>query len=583
MDRKTDITPVLIVIAVLQGFALLGLHKSLEFDVWPAVSPGWLAALYCVALTGPELLLLTLRRERLGMILACTALYTGVVGGLGYYIGIQYTADYRSVGLSGLLPGSIITLAIATFKASLYIQQLAYGGPLEYRTLLRDAWRTLLTLALALLFSAIVGGVLALWAALFVAINIDVFADLFSSEWFLYPVLSLSHGLGIALLRRKSDIFDTIIGILRILARAILVIPCLVSVMFLAALAFTGLTPLWASGGSHLVLWLLALILLFVNVVYQAEPGQHGYALWLHRAVYIAVALLPIYSAISCYGMGLRIVQYGWTIERCWAVLVWGLLTLFSLGYCLQILRYRDGWDRGLGKVNIVAGLVVMLAMLAVNSPLLDFRRIALDSQLARLESGDVPVEAFDFGYLNRELGLPGDQALRALRERYAQSDPQVVMHIDHLLGGATYETREQREQRKEAALMALGLKRDQVPASLWSILKQDLVSELRRQSVASVQLLPLDLDNNGNTDYLLVQHSPTDIDARLYYRVEDQWWSARMQMADSQRRRGVVALPEDIQASDLELVSPRWQEVRVGEVRLEIDRWSMEAVSGTE
>lgn len=581
MDRKSGVTPLLIVIAVLQGFALLGLHKSLEFEVWPAVSPAWLVALYAVAFVGPELLLLTLRRERLGRILSWTALYTGVVGLLGYYVGSQYAvgsqyvSSHQGIEFSGLLPGLVITLSIATFKVSLYIQQFAYGGPLEYRTLLRDAWRTALTVTLALLFSVVVGGLLALWGALFAAINIDLFEDLFASEWFLYPALSLSHGLGIALLRRQSHIFDTIIGALRILARVILAILCLVSVMFLVTLAFTGLEPLWASGGSHLVLWLLALMLFFVNVVYQAEPEQHGYALWLHRAVYIAVALLPIYSAISCYGLGLRIAQYGWTLERCWAALVWVLLTLFNLGYCLQILRRRDRWERGLGQVNIVAGLLVMFAMLAVNSPLLDFRLIALDSQLSRLERGEVSVEEFDFGYLDRELALPGDQALRELRERYAESHPQVAVHIDYLLGGAS---EEQREQRQEEALVALGLNRDQVPASLWAVLKQDLASELGMRSATSIQLLSLDLDSNGDTDYLLVQHYPTYADARLYYREESHWWSARMQITGTQQDGDVASLPEDIQASDLELVIPRWQEVHIDGARLEVQTWNMGA-----
>ncbi|ALM54221.1 DUF4153 domain-containing protein [Halomonas huangheensis] len=567
MDSRPAVTIMLIVIALVQGMALLGLHWALEQEVW---SFAWLVSLYSMVLAGPWLLLLTLRRERILGVFGWTLLYSCVVGGLGFYVGSQYLGSNRS---SGLLMGLVFSLSIVTFKVSLYLQQFTRGGPLEYRMLVRDAWRTALTIVLALLFAIAVAGLLALWGALFVAIDIDVFKDLFTSEWFFYPALSLSHGLGVALLRRQSHIFDTIIGALRILARVVLVILSLVSVLFLATLAFTGLAPLWASGGSYLVLWLLALMLFFVNIVYQPEPGQHGYAPWLHRAVSVAVVLLPIYSVISCYGLWLRIAQYGWTPERCWAALIWALLTLFSLGYCLQIVRRRDGWQQGLGTVNIVAGLLLMAAMLAVNSPLLDFRRITVDSQLTRLDHGEVAVEEFDVDYLYRQLGLPGDQALRELRERYAESHPQLVARIGYLLSGRDAR---QSQQELEAALVMLGLQRDQLPASLWSLLARELAGQQRGGAIASLQLLPLDLDANGHTDYLLVQHHADYTDARVYFREAGQWWSARMDIVGTAQADDREMLPEDIDPSDLELVVPRWREVRIGGTQLQIEPWSM-------
>lgn len=586
MDHKPNLTPILILIALFQGLALLALHQSLELEVWPAVSPGWLIALYSMVIFGPEVLLLTYTREQTTSVVLWTCLYTGVIGALGYYTGTQQHVDRLD-----LVPGLGMTLAIATFKVVLYIQQVSRGGSLEYRILFRDSWRTALTVTLALLFSLCVSALLLLWAELFAAINIDFFQDLFSSHWFLYPVLSVAHGLGIALLRRQSNLFDTIVGILHILARIILVILCLVSVLFLAALAFTGLGPLWASGGSFLVLWLLALMLFFTNVVYQAEPERRDYPLWLHRAIYVSIVLLPIYSVISGYGLWLRVAQYGWTVERCWAFLIWALLSLFCVGYCLNMLRRRDAWMHGVGRINIALGLVVMLSMLLVNSPLVDFRKISLASQLSRLDRGKVDVEEFDYAYLRYHLAIPGDQALHALRERYADSHPRIALRIDRLLGAASDEEGDASDLQGKA-LASFGLEREGLPEGLWEALSRDLADELDQGYTTAAQLLPVDLNGDGETDYLLVLHHSSFVEARLFYRKSghrksghlkseygktehqeaERWWSLDMSI-DGPQQEGDdhPVLSEDILPSELVPVLPRWRELQIGKARLSV------------
>jgi len=132
------------------------------------------------------------------------------------------------------------------------------------------SWRNFLVAVLSGTFMAGVALVLALWAALFFAIGIDFFAGLFASDWFLFPVLSVALGLGVYIFRRLTNVIDGITSLLEGLTRLLLPLLTIVFSIFLVALPFTGLQPLWDTGhGTAIVMWLNALALFTVNAVYQ--------------------------------------------------------------------------------------------------------------------------------------------------------------------------------------------------------------------------------------------------------------------------------------------------------------------------
>ena len=128
------------------------------------------------------------------------------------------------------------------------------------------------------------------------------------------------------------------------------------------------------------MLWLLAAMLFFANAVYQDGSETMPYPKAVHRLIYGGLCVAPILGALALFGLAERIGQYGWTIERSWAVVAWSFLMLFSLGYVWGIVRRRDGWTRELARVNTLMGIVVAVVMLLANSPVLDFRRISLAS-----------------------------------------------------------------------------------------------------------------------------------------------------------------------------------------------------------
>ena len=65
--------------------------------------------------------------------------------------------------------------------------------------------------------------------------------------------------------------------------------------------------------------------------------------------------------------------------------------------------------------------LVVLAIMLLANSPLLDFRKISLASQLRMVESGEKEWHAFDFWYTKHHLARPGYLAMQQIKQEIAE------------------------------------------------------------------------------------------------------------------------------------------------------------------
>ena len=225
----------LVLISLLQGLALLCLHESIEFNFWPHQSPHWLFAFYSMAFIGPTMLLLSLSKHNISMVIKLTLPFSLITGVLGYYLGHQIIPTMH-MHYGVLLPSFILTMAIATFKALMYSQQYASGDSINYSVLFRWSWRNFLTLALALLFAGSFWLILMLWAALFKAIGIQFFSDLFEQRWFYYPAIALANGFGIIIFRNLTHIIDIITRLQQALMKFLLIVLVLVSLLFLSAL-----------------------------------------------------------------------------------------------------------------------------------------------------------------------------------------------------------------------------------------------------------------------------------------------------------------------------------------------------------
>ena len=432
-------------ISLLHGVALYFLALAGTKNVWPSTEPLWALPFWTVALVWPTLLLLSQGHGEFRRAVAATGAVAVLFGLLAMYVGWQlmpipaadgegvYPFDFRRVYGSispALIAPMTLSLGVAAFKALMYLQPLTAREALTYSSLFRQSWRNLLVAVLSWALAVGVFAVLQIWAELFAVIGIQTFRKLFREPWFLLPVLALSFGLGVHIFHGLLRTIDTITGLIEGLMRLLLPLVAALISMFLVALPFTGLEPLWNVGsGTALLMALNILALFFLNGVYQTGETR-SYPLVVHRALYATTAVLPVVSGLALYGIALRIGQYGFTVERCWVLAIAILLALFSCGYTYSIVRRRDDWPLGLAAVNRIMGLVVLAVLLLANSPLMDFRKISLNSQVERVTRGEITLEQFDFHYAYRYLGRPAWQWLSARALEVEADSPKLAERI---------------------------------------------------------------------------------------------------------------------------------------------------------
>jgi len=550
----------MIFIALMQGLALLLLHQSIDLEFWPYPHMEWLYALYAISFVVPVMLLLALTDERQPLLFKMVLPFGLLLGVLGFYIGKQ-TLGSQYWAYHEFLAIFVLTIALAVFKALMYMQQYVSGKPFGYSSLFRWSWRNFLTIGLSVLFAGAVWALLMLWAGLFKAINITFFFDLFTNKWFYYPALALAHGFGVIVFRHLSQVIDVITRLQQALMKYLLILIVFISIIFMASLPFSGLQVLWKSGGSTLILWMQALMLFFVNAVYQNDSHERPYPQWLHRFIFVGVALLPVYSIISLYGLSLRVDQYGLSISRAWGLLIWFLLCVFSVGYFYGIIKYRDNWLMVLNKINISGGLLVLVAMLLINSPLLDFRKMTVSSQLALLRSHKVTVEKFDVDYFNYHLGRPGREALEFLQKEYASVNPVFVRRIKSALDNTGHE---KDKYTKDDFLMVT--KPTNVPDEVIEAVYQYTKSNYWAiRNVTASYLLPVDANKDGVPEYLYVRQLNGHLTLQLFYLAKGKWLN--MSVGTEDYRAGQVddSVDKVLNSGDIEVVEPEWKDLKIG------------------
>ncbi|MEO1203095.1 MAG: DUF4153 domain-containing protein [Pseudomonadota bacterium] len=568
MEKAPDLPRLpLLGIAFAQGICLYLLYRSVELKVWPSDSPLWSYPLWTLAVAVPLLLLLSVDRRNWVAAAKLVAAFGAVLALLAVYTGWQAT-PHGAFPTSDLTFVFVVTIGLALFKGLMYLQQRADERPLSYQVLFTNSWRNFLVGALAALFTLIFWLILMLWGQLFRVIEVNFFHDLFTEDWFVIPVLTVAFAIGIVLFRGLTRVIDSITKLLHWLIKLLLPLVLLVAIVFLAALPFTGLDLLWATGsGTGLLLWLLALVLFFTNAVYQDGRETAPYPPALHRALYVGLCVMPLIAGLAFYGLVLRVQQYGWTVERCWAFVAWTVLALFAVGYVVGIVRRRDAWTGDLARVNTAMGLVVLTVMLLANSPVLDFRKISLTSQLERLESGEVEPAAFDFWYVQRYLARPGYLAMEAMKSELGDDDAELLSLIENPLPRRGAMPLVDPDALRER--MVFRPEPFAIPPELEPLL---MGTALRIHATGrSVPLVPVairvDMDEDGADEYLLLVLDGGNIRfSQFFYRTDAGWQSRHLNHNHHLRRDDLLEL---LSNEDIVLTSNRYKNVSIGDLEL--------------
>lgn len=288
---------------------------------------------------------------------------------------------------------------------------------MPYERLHSHAWTDAVIGAASLAFVGIAFLLTVLIGQMFKLIGINLIFDLLNDEWFGWMLAGAAFGGAVGLLRERDRLVATLQRLVMIVLAVLAPVLAVAVVLFLLALAGTGLQKLWDSGFSTAAVMMgaAAFAVLLANAVIgngSDDRATNPALRW--AAPVLAVAVLPL-AGIAFYSMHLRVIQYGWTPERIWGVIAAIIALAYGIAGLWSVVKGRrdfDGWLRPLQQ-KLAIGLALLALFLAL--PILDFGAISTRDQLARLKSGATPVEKFDWAAMAYDFGPSGRAALKEL------------------------------------------------------------------------------------------------------------------------------------------------------------------------
>jgi hypothetical protein len=424
----------LLLVGVLQGWVLWALWKARELKIWPAIDPISERTLLYVGLALPLAFYLThnieaiTRRRRARILILIGILFAFLGGYSGWSEFIQAGPLNNIWAVPPARPSDLFAAAVLGF---IVIPLLAHFDRSikgwSYHALFETAWRNVLMTASSGVLAGVFWIVLLAGAMLMKSIGLNFVLDLLQKPIFAIPATSVAFSAAFALGLARAQMIITLRRFWLTISAWLLPLLLAFSVMWAIALPFTGLELLFEThNAGFILLWFLALSINFANAAYQDGSGEQPYGRSLSKALEYAWLSLLVLAVVAWWAMGLRIEQYGWTEDRVWGIFVLLLATLYSAGYAYSV-RARHGWLTNIGNTNIVTALVMSAGLVLLLSPLADARRIAVNSQMNRLMSGEAETDKIDYSYLRWEAGRYGHDALNELASGIDHKDKGII------------------------------------------------------------------------------------------------------------------------------------------------------------
>lgn len=328
----------------------------------------------------------------------------------------EFTEDFMDTPLHVLAYAYMLAIAVP-FVASGLTER---GGWRRYALLFDTAWFIVVRYAAALLFVAVVWGVVMLSDALLGLVGITVIDWLLEVEPVPYVLSGFALGLGLAIVHELSEFVSPflIIQLMRVL------LPVLLAVLavFILALPFRGLSGLFggfSAAGVLSAVGLAAITLITTAIHRDADMAVEGRGML--AAVQALAVLAPVPAALAVYAVWVRIGQYGLTPDRVAAQLAAIVILIYALAFAAAVLM-RSGWAARLRTVNRVMALgTIALAALWL-TPALNAERMSVASQVDRARA-EVAIADLALWEMAHEWGLAGRAGLAEVLEVTDRAD----------------------------------------------------------------------------------------------------------------------------------------------------------------
>jgi len=322
---------------------------------------------------------------------------------------------------------------------------------------------------------------------------------------------------------------------------------------------------------------------MLINAAWQEGADEGAVARIVRLATRAAALLVAPLVLIAIYALFLRVRDYGWSPDRIDAAVCMLVAACYAAGYFRAALR--PGWLPLLARVNIGTTFVLLGVLLALFSPLLDPARISVASQVARLASGQVKAEAFDFDFLRFGSQRFGRAALDRL-ERMALPDAENVRR--HIAAVRKKQSRwddgnTAPEPFELAANLHVHPAGTRLPDALlrtdWSARKQSyLYPSCLYMAGQDCDVVLLDVTGDGKPEALVFQRTSSRSSYPGIVLQEDAkgTWSAlaRVTLPDPV----CAGVDADLEAGKVSVATPALPDVMIGGARAQLERMTPSA-----
>ena len=276
-----------------------------------------------------------------------------------------------------------------------------------------------------------------LLAQLFHLIGIDLLRDLMNKSAFMWTLACGAFGGAVGLLRDRDQVLETLHKVGRAVLSVLAPVLALGLALFVLALPFTGLQPLWDQTEATTPLLLVCILgaILLVNAAVGNSADEEARSPLLRLAVLALVPVMVPLAFVAAVSTAKRIGQYGLTPDRLWACVFVLAASSFALSYLYALIRGRAGWAEALRRANIGLAFGLCLLALFLALPMVSFGAISTRDQLARLEAGKIAPSRFDWAALRFDFGPSGRKALERLA---AGADPVLRQRAREALKAST-------------------------------------------------------------------------------------------------------------------------------------------------
>jgi hypothetical protein len=279
------------------------------------------------------------------------------------------------------------------------------------------AWTDAVIGAASIVFTGISWGLAWLIAGLFDIIGVKLLSDLLGEGLFACGLLGFAFGAANGILRERDALVGTLQRLVMVVLSVLAPVLAFALVLFLSSLPITGLSGLWNGWVSAAALTLLAgagAYLLLNAAIGLGDDDRQVNIILRWAALVLALVVLPL-AALAAAALLLRVGQYGWTPERIWGVIVAIMAMAYGAAGWWAVFRGRLEFAPHIRTLQTRLALAVCALALILALPIIDFGAISARDQLARLQSGAVTADKFDWTAMAFDFGPAGRAALTAI------------------------------------------------------------------------------------------------------------------------------------------------------------------------